>query len=647
MNAAMIRNVKRKLLLLTCWIGLAGRVDAAVPPPEQLLPADTWVVVSVPDWDKAAAYYSQSPLGQLWRDPALKPFNDNFLKQFEEDVVTPLEKELGVRFGDYFNLVHGQLTFAITPGAADGQAGKEPGILLLIDAKNQSDALKTQLAAVKKKWVDSGKQIKSEKIRDVEFTTLLVRHGDLNRTLEKAFPTPEAKGEEEKEGEKKDGQFEITFGQFESLFLLGNSLKDLEKILIRQSGGSVPPLSEQASYEANHAALFRDALAFGWLNFKPIYELLLREVNESTKAAAAENPLGPRPDKILSAIGLGGLKTVAFKVSGSTEGALAELFLGVPESERQGIFKILVAEAKDTAPPPFVSAEAAKFSRWRLDGQKAWAAIEAMVASVSPEIASLFQMTLSTIGKDKDPNFDLKKNLIGNLGDDFIVVEKSPRSVTPADASAPPALFLVGSPNAEKLAQALNASTAAFSATAGATQPEREFLGRKIYSLPLPTPPAGGDAEKNPKLTLSFAASGGYVALSTDNAMLEGFLRSNESEGKTLRDTSGLSDAAQRVGGMSTGLFGFENQSETMRVAFETLKNNLGPLEKLLSLPTIKSKLNAGGEIKEMKDWFDFSLLPGYEKISKYFHFVVYAGSANADGLSWKMFAPTPPQLKR
>jgi hypothetical protein len=646
MNAHMIRHLPRRILILGYLIGLAGNVSAAVPPPEQLLPADTLLVISIPDWDKAAAYYGQSPFGQLWRDPALKPFKDHFLKQFTEDAVTPLEKEMGVAFSDYANLVHGQVTFAVTSGGTGGQPGAKPGILLLIDAKDQSDRLRTQWSALRKKWVDSGKQIKSEKIRDVEFTTLLMRHSDLSRTLEKGFPAPDAKPAEEKDAEKKDDQFEIIVGQSESLFLLGNSSKDLERILIRQSGGSLPPLAEQASYEANHAALFRDALLFGWVNFKPIYELFLREVNESAKGAAADNPLGPRPDKILSALGLGGLKSVAFKVGGSAEGGSAEIFLGVPESERQGLFKILVPEPKDSAPPPFVPAEATKYSRWRLDGQKAWATLEAMIASVSPEIAGLFQMTLSTIGKDKDPNFDLKKGLIGNLGDDFIAVEKSPRTTTLADLGSPPALFLIGSPNSEKLAQAVNVGASLFSAAAGVTPQEREFLGRKIYSLTLPTPP-GPDAEKGAKLSLSFASSGGYVALSTDNAMLEDFLRSNENAGRPLRETSGLGEAAQRVGGMSTGLFGFENQNETMRAALETLKSNVGALEKLLSIPTIKGKLSAGGEIKELKDWFDFSLLPAFDQISKYFHIVVYSGSVGAEGLSWKMFAPTPPQLKR
>ena len=57
---------------------------------------------------------------------------------------------------------------------------------------------------------------------------------------------------------------------------------------------------------------------------------------------------------------------------------------------------------------------------------------------------------------------------------------------------------------------------------------EREFLGRKIFSVPLPAMPfAAGSGAPNPNRprTLHYTASGGYVAFSTDNAILEEFLR--------------------------------------------------------------------------------------------------------------------------
>jgi hypothetical protein len=42
----------------------------------------------------------------------------------------------------------------------------------------------------------------------------------------------------------------------------------------------------------------------------------------------------------------------------------------------------------------------------------------------------------------------------------------------------------------------------------------------------------------------------------------------------------------------------------------------------------------------------DFSLLPPFDKVAQYFYFTVTAGSANVDGLTLKIFSPTPPALR-
>src|SRR4029078_8629628 len=73
---------------------------------------------------------------------------------------------------------------------------------------------------------------------------------------------------------------------------------------------------------------------------------------------------------------------------------------------------------------------------------------------------------------------------------------------------------------------------------------------------------------------LHYAASGGYLAMSTAAAMVEEYLRRREPKAKTLRGLPGLAEVAQEVGGQSTGLFGYENFGETMRVAFASLKGH-------------------------------------------------------------------------
>jgi hypothetical protein len=143
---------------------------------------------------------------------------------------------------------------------------------------------------------------------------------------------------------------------------------------------------------------------------------------------------------------------------------------------------------------------------------------------------------------------------------------------------------------------------------------------------------------------LSYAASGGYVAFSTDVALLEEYLRSSEGQGKTLRDSTGLAEAAQKVSGPGTSLFGYENRVEKLRAVFESLKtspdspeSNSSSLVAALSLSTPEASI---------KDWMDFSLLPAFDKVSKYFYFTIHGGRASVEGLTFKWFAPTPPVLR-
>ena len=381
-------------------------------------------------------------------------------------------------------------------------------------------------------------------------------------------------------------------------------------------------------------------MVYGWVHFKPIAAVLT-----SLAADAAKDRSSDSPDwaKAVTATGLAGLKTISFTLNETAEGSMGELHLAVPAAARVGLFKMLAAELKDANPPPFVPADAVKFLRCRLDIQKAWNTLEAMVEEISAEMGGGLKLILETAGKDKDPNFDLRKELIGNLGDDVISYQKNPRTNTIAGLNSAPAIYLLGSPNADKLVAALKTLTSLLPPQLTNLK-ERELLGHKVYSITVPSGsnPDGSMSQR----TFSYSASGGYLAMSTDDALLETYLRSSENTGKTLRDTVGLTDAAQKIGGMSTGLFGYENTSETMRVTLDALKNDSGTIEKVLSLTPFAAKFN-GKDGKGLKDWLDFSLLPSFDQIAKYFYFTVYSGSVNADGMSYKMFSPAPPRLKK
>jgi hypothetical protein len=626
---------------------LALSASAAIPSVEKILPDDTLFLVTTPDYTKMREVYRSSPQVQMWNDPAMKPFTDKLLSKVSENLIHPLEKDLGVDFSDYTNLPQGQITFAMTQNGWPAVEGAHPGMLFLLDTKDKNTQLMKNLADVRKKWIEAGKTLRTEKIRNIDFSVLAISDKDIPKTLRKyTGPDKDTDSDEARTNAPKN---ELYIGQFESLLIAGTAAKPIEKVLVHLTGGEMPSLGGLAVYDANRLALFRDAPLYGWVNIQSVIEALThRQAQEDADTPDPFSMLSPT--RILAATGLNKIKTFAFSLQTSPEGSMAQFFLTLPESSRQGLFAVLPGEPKDSSPPSFVPADAVKFQRWRVDGKKAWTTLQKVMSDISPQAKAGINFMLDTANaaaKEKDPDFDMDKNFFGNLGDDMMSYEKAPRGNTAAEINSAPSLFLLGSPNPDQVVSALKYLLVLMNQQS-ASPKEREFLGRKIYSVPLANAPApGGNFSGVPgaKRSLNYTASGGYVAISTDASMVEEYLRSSDSQQKTLRETPGLTDAIAKVGGANSGLFGYENQMEKARVMFEALKSmsatnaNTGSsmFPSFNTLPTAES----------LKDWADFSLLPPYDKVSKYFNFDVYTGSANSDGLILKMFSPTPPALRK
>ena len=621
------------LFSITCIVSLR----AAIPPAENLLPSDTLFFLAIPDCAALRTAAHQSPQWLFWSDPAMKPFHDKFMAKLDESLAAPLEQALGLKMSDFADLPQGQLTFAVTQNGWTGGDDASPGMVLLLDTRDKSGLLTTNLAALKKKWADDGKAIRTEDIRGISFSVVTLSSNDFP-SLAGILPGHQPVQELGQEP-KPEKTAEIAVGQFESLLIVGNSVKAVEPIAAHLSGSLLPALNDDAIFAADKLSQFRDApLYYGWLNAKTLFYVLAHAPQAPPNPQAPSPFAAPPIDKILNATGLTGMKSASFAYRETREGSLVSFFVAAPESDRKGLLKIFAATHESAVPQSFVPADAVKFWRWRLDGQEGWAALEKMLGEISPMAVAGLDTAIGMANanaQQKDPDFDLRKNLIGNLGDDFINYQKSPTGTALADLNNAPSLFLVGVEKGDPAATAIKDLLLLSSRAQKAPDP-RDFQGHKIYTIPLPGTRVPGTA--TPQRMLYISSSSGYVALSTDVSTLEEYLRSGEKPPKPLSGTPGLVDAAAHVGGTGGGLFGYQNQSEVLRVLFKTLKNQAS---------------NGGGDgvnpmaalPKQVQDWLDFSLLPDYDQVSKYFYFSVYAGSTTADGLSFKFFAPRPPQM--
>jgi hypothetical protein len=609
------------------WLA-AGVLRAAIPAPENLLPADTLGFVTVPDCAAARVAAKSSPTWMFWGDPAMKPFHDKVVAKWNEQLVAPVERDLGVNLADFSDLPQGQFTVAMTVNGSNGHDDIPPGWLLLLDAKSQSNALKTNLAVLVKKWTEAGRALRTEQFHGLAFTVVPLASNDFAGI----FPKKPTVTELGKEPAKPAKPGEIYLTQFDSLLVAGNSPKAVEPVAAHLTGGNAPAIGDNAVFIGDKLSQFRDnPQYYAWFNGKGFFDLL----GQATAADGGEESLTASlaTAKALGTLGLSGIKSASVALRETRDGTTLSLHLAAPESERAGLLKIFALSPKDASVPPFVPADAVKFSRLRMDGKQAWAELQKMIANFSPAgqagLNAIINMA-NLQGQQKNPGFDLRNDLFGNLNDDFISYQKPVVGKDLGDLANPPTLYLISVANADAMINAIRTLASLSNPQDSAAVP-REFLGRKIHSIALKPAATGGGATQPRSLLVS--SSGGYLALSSNSAILEEFLRNADGQNKPLRENAGLNGALQHLGGAGGGLFGYENQRETMRLSFQTMQNTVVADAVLKQLPP------------KFREWLDFSLLPDYDAVSKYFYISTFAGKANTDGLTFKFFTPRPPQL--
>ena len=627
-----------RLLLLLAVVAFTSRLSAAIPPAEDLLPADTFFVLTAPDSAVFRDATGDSPQLLLWNDPAMRPFHDKFMGKWNEQFLGPLEQDLGLDLASFIDLPQGQFTLAVTRNGWDGTDDRQNvGLLLLLDARDKSSELATNLAVLIKKWTDAGKALRTESVHGLAFTIVPLSSNDVPPTVAALLPASQPV-QELGVTPKPVKPAEMVIGQYQSLLIVGNSLRAVEPILAHLTGGSVPSLSDNPNFAADKISQFRDSpVYYSWLNAHGLFDLIAHiPVAEPNPSAPSLFPT-MSPSLILNASGLASLKSVSLSYHQSHEGSLITLHLSVPEDSRTGLFKMIATSAKDASPPAFVPADAVKFWRWRLDSQNIWAELQKTLGGISPGILGSvngFIDMANSLAQQKDASFDLRKNLIGNLGDDWLSYEKGPSGSSLAELTKSHGLLLFAANNPVQALVAFKTTAALYAPQEEAPAP-RDFLGHTIYTLALraQTTPDGATVAN----ALYCSVNSGYVAMSSDVSVLEEFLRSDSKPPQPLSDTPGLAAAVEHIGGMGNGLFGYQDHRVVMRAAFTSLKQTVTSAG--------AAQVGLGMIPKSFTDWLDFSLLPDYDQVSKYFYFSVFTGTTTPEGITFKGFYPRPPQL--
>ncbi|MBT4227035.1 MAG: hypothetical protein HOD74_05635 [Verrucomicrobia bacterium] len=589
-------------VLIAFTLVSSANAAKATPPLEALLPAGTVLVLAAPNYASAKKHFKASASGRFWDSAEFKPFLKKLAAGFEANVMAEIEEELAIDFDAFEKMASGSVALAVVPGQ---DAGEEPALLLLLDAGRKSVTLRRALSRLERDWKKDDREVSETEIGGVDFTTVSDPEGDQ----------------------------QVHIGRVGAQLFVGTKSAQIEGVLARLNGKGSGTLADNPAFAADHGAVLKGADFYVWANPGAVLPQLLDNLPDGAE-------LGIDFGEVVGALGINGLGTFAMAYSERPSGAHYELFIGLPKANRKGLFSLLETKQADASPPPFVPANVGGFLRWRLNMDAAWKNLEKLLLELSPDVANMVEFTVGLLGKDKDSNFDFKKSFLNNFGDDLILYQMPPKSSALNDIGAGPIVVLVKSPNPDELIKGIGAVPGILPPPLNeAAMLPRRLGDHTVYSFELAEFPDPSTGELV-KMELLLAARDGYMAVSTDADLLQMFL-----DGKTmgsLAKRDGLATAATSVGGMDSGIFGYQNDRDMVLSTIDTLRDNTDQFDMILSMIPMDDL----GEVS-LGEWLDFSLLPTGSKIAKYFDFTVYGAETNDRGISLKMFSPRPATLKR
>jgi len=135
---------------LAAVLTLATPVRAAIRRPRTCCRRTRWLLITVPDFSTLRTASKQSPQCLLWNDAAMKPFHDKFMPIGTKNLSLRWNATSASNSANFTDLPQGQLTLAVTQNGWTGGGGPAPGVLLLLDTRDKSGLLKTNLAALRK-----------------------------------------------------------------------------------------------------------------------------------------------------------------------------------------------------------------------------------------------------------------------------------------------------------------------------------------------------------------------------------------------------------------------------------------------------------------------------------------------------------------
>ena len=467
--------------------------DDPVPAAKRLPPV-TYGFVSVPDVTEAKARFDGTAAAGVFTDPALAEVRDMIAEKVGE-AGEELRNRLGVTLEDLAKVPTGEVTFAVVQTAP-----RKVAVVGLLDYGKSRDTVDALLEKAEDA-LDENELTRSEE--PFEGTEIVVW----------TAPAPEVDEFAEDYDPNATRPEPQRFGYFlkDSYLVVASDPTALEAVLVRWDG--------------THSSTFADSETFSYIadrtqsdDRQPVL-LWYADIIGSVRSAVLGSGSGGLPVQMalsyLGVLGIDEFKAIGGSMDWATEeyASVGKVVLYADRTDRAlGVFTFPPAP---TAPPAWVSADAASYAAFNWDLAGAYDAVRAIYDSmIGP---GEFDRYVAEQSDKRELPVDVKADVIDAFSGKIELVsypiapEVLAESVESGEQPPQPVVIALGLRDPRKLSELVEKAAA----ESGGQLSSRDFRGTPIYEAANPS-----DGQR-----FGFAVSGDTLLLSPDVTRLESALR--------------------------------------------------------------------------------------------------------------------------
>lgn len=585
-------------LALAGLVGLAGlslvaSQGRAATPPENIYPDTTIGFLKVNDATALREAFKQSQFGQLWSDPGLKAWREDFAERLNE-AGQSLKGKIGVTYKELLELPQGAVSIAIV-GRDDPKL--PVAILITADAGKNASKLTEVLTKATQESEKAGSKHATETFKGA--------------TLHVIQPPPSKDKDEAKEDRPEPP---VVWTNQGTTFIIGSDV-DAAKDLIANAEGRTNSLASVDSYAQTQKKLGSDAQVCWFVDLSKIIKL----VAQGAAGANKDNPAqAQQTEAMIQMTGLQGLKAAAgtFTLNTGNFDSLTKTVILAPGAP-QGLLKIFSLPRVDLRPESWVPATVASYQTWSWDLDNAYTAINDVVNMIQPGMLQVLEQQL--VGPNGGEPLKFQTDIFGPLGDRITLISDFKKPIKEDNQRMVLAIALED-------AKAFQNSLNKLIGIAGGAPKKREFQGTTIYDFEIPEVPNNpnlGNARQF-KGPISVTVAKNTVFVSSEPTLLELVLRGG---GPSLADSPVYQSVAKEMPDKVSTLT-FVRPEEQARLSYDMVKS--GQFEKALQGAAV-----AGGpDLGNIGKLIDKDKLPDFSIFAKYLSQGGSYGVQDEDGMT-------------